>query len=49
MTGEVESSNRPEITLRLVRVIRAIKEETVGTVPTQLGKSRKAFWKGFWS
>lgn len=44
----MESSNRPEITLKLVRMVRAIKREPMGAEPLQLGKSRKAsWWRGF--
>lgn len=41
-SGEVESSNRPEITLKLVRMIRSIKECPLGADPHHQGKSRKA-------
>lgn len=48
-TEEVESSKRPEITSKLVRMIRTIKEEPMGIDPHQLGKSWKASWRRVWS
>lgn len=36
-SGEMESSNRPEITLKLVRMIRSIKEYPLGADPHHRG------------